>query len=196
MDTTYHLSPSALRTWNRWHLLVALALAALLFLLPWLFGIGPNSWRDCLGEAATGVAHEAAPVVAPAPAPVAPAQATEVAPAAAPVVASAADTLPVARVYFALDKFDLPADTGGTLAEVIAYLKAHPGARALVSGFHDPRGNVAANQELALNRARAVRGALEAAGIAVDRIVMDKPQQTTGTGPNDEARRVEVRVQP
>jgi outer membrane protein OmpA-like peptidoglycan-associated protein len=192
MDSTYHLSPASLRTWHRWHLLVALALAALLLLLPWLFGIGPNSWRDCLGGSVTGATHDSAPAVVSAPAPTV----TQATPPAAPVVAPAADALPVARVYFALDKFDLPADTGGTLAEVIAYLKANPAARALVSGFHDPRGNTSANQELAHNRARAVRGALEAAGIAVARIVMDKPQETTGTGPNDEARRVEVRVQP
>jgi len=198
MDNTYSLSPDALRAYNRWHWLVALALLALLLLLPWLFGIGPNSWRTCLPTAPVATAPAAiapAPsVIAPAPTP-APAAVPTPAPAEVPAPAAAAASIPSARVYFELDKFDLPGDADRTLADVVAYLKAHPESKALVSGYHDPRGDIAKNQELALNRARSVRSALERAGIPLERIVMDKPQQTTGTGPNEEARRVEVRIQ-
>ena len=196
MTSTDILSPAAVRTLNRWHLLVALALLALLLLLPLLFGIGPSSWKTCMAEGAT----VAAPAVTPAPVaaaptaePTAPVAAVAPTPEAAP---AAADLPPAARVYFALDRTEAPADASTTVAEVVAYLKAHPAAKALVSGFHDPRGDVAHNQELALNRARTVRALLESAGIVRDRIVMDKPQETTGTGSNEEARRVEVRVQP
>jgi hypothetical protein len=178
MDTTHSLSPAAVRSLDRWHLLGALALLALLLLLPLLFGIGPNSWRTCAAEGAATMAAPAvvAPTVAEPAASVAPAAPAAAVTPAAEVAPAVADVPPAARVYFAL--------------------QAHPSAKALVSGFHDPRGDVAHTQELALNRARTVRALLESAGIARDRVVMDKPQETTGTGSNEEARRVEVRVQP
>lgn len=183
MNTTYHLSSDALHAFNRWHLLLALLLAVLLFVLPF-FGIGPNSWKTCLPAAAPAAAvAPAAPVAVPAAVPT---------PAPAPAVT----VPPAAKVYFAVDTWDLPADVAATLGDVVAYLKGHPDTKALISGFHDPRGSVARNEELALNRAKAVRSALEAAGIARERVTMNKPQVTTGTGSNDEARRVEVSVQP
>jgi outer membrane protein OmpA-like peptidoglycan-associated protein len=66
----------------------------------------------------------------------------------------------------------------------------------LISGFHDASGDPAQNAELAKNRALAVRHALEANGVAPDRLVMSKPAVTTGGGDPKEARRVELRVQP
>lgn len=89
----------------------------------------------------------------------------------------------------------MPRDVDSKLAEVVAYLKANGGAKALVSGFHDPSGDKAHNEELATNRAVAVRSQLEKLGIASDRVVLAQPAVTTGTGPNWEARRVEVSVQ-
>ena len=50
----------------------------------------------------------------------------------------------------------------------------------------------AANAELAKNRAKAVREALKARGVAADRVVLRKPEQTLASGPAEEARRVEV----
>ena len=44
--------------------------------------------------------------------------------------------------------------------------------------------------------AKFVRDQLTAAGIAPDRITLDKPQQTTGSGDLADARRVEVTVLP
>jgi K(+)-stimulated pyrophosphate-energized sodium pump len=93
-----------------------------------------------------------------------------------------------------LDKYDLPDDTTKTLAGTVAFLKANPGAKAYISGFHDPSGSQQRNEDLAQNRARAARSALEGAGISREQIVMDKPQVTTGTGQAQEARRVEVTV--
>jgi K(+)-stimulated pyrophosphate-energized sodium pump len=63
-----------------------------------------------------------------------------------------------------------------------------------VSGFHDRRGSVEKNAALANRRAQGMRRVLIREGIAADRIVLAKPQQTQGTGPDREARRVEVAV--
>jgi outer membrane protein OmpA-like peptidoglycan-associated protein len=64
-----------------------------------------------------------------------------------------------------------------------------------LSGFHDPRGSQAKNEQLALERAGAVRKALVAAGIAADRIDLRKPDVMVGSGSKEEARRVEVGVE-
>jgi outer membrane protein OmpA-like peptidoglycan-associated protein len=171
---------------------VAAILAALLALL-WLLGYGPggSACKASVPMAAAPASPEAAPAAAtpvPTPAPT-PAAATATA-AAAP----AAVTTPGAVVYFEVGKADLPADADKTLADVLASLKANAAAKVQLSGFHDPSGNLAQNEELALNRARAVRAALEAAGIAHDRVVMAKPAVTAGSGDAREARRVEVTV--
>ena len=71
---------------------------------------------------------------------------------------------PKATVYFDSGKADLPADGEKALAEVVAALKANTAAKVQLSGFHDTTGNAAQNEALALNRARAVRAVLEAAG--------------------------------
>ena len=63
-----------------------------------------------------------------------------------------------------------------------------------ISGYHDHRGAAELNQELARNRAQKVRDALLAAGVAADRIRLDKPVVTDGGGDLREARRVEVSV--
>ena len=65
-----------------------------------------------------------------------------------------------------------------------------------VSGFHDPRGSLSTNQALSFNRATSVRDLLGTLGIAFDRVLLNKPQSTTGSGSLPEARRVEVSVQP
>jgi K(+)-stimulated pyrophosphate-energized sodium pump len=199
MSATLGFAPE----WNnfrRWWITVAVLLALLLLLL-WFAGYGPGGAackRAMMAGAACDVPAAAAPaMVAPAAPAVAPAVAPTVAPAvaAAAAPALAATTLPpAAKIYFALDKSVVPADTGDRVKQVVAYLKANPKAKALVSGFHDPTGSLARNEELALNRARAVRSALERAGIPNDRVMMQKPTVTTGDGAPEEARRVEVSV--
>lgn len=114
-------------------------------------------------------------------------------PQSAPAEPAASGT-PVAKVYFETGKADLPADGLTTLQSIVDFAKANSAAKVAVSGFHDPTGSQAVNEELAKNRAKAIREALKAAGVAEDRIEMRKPQATTGTGDNREARRVEVSV--
>lgn len=104
--------------------------------------------------------------------------------------------LPLAKLYFDIGKIELAQDTGEQLKAVIEHLKGHENTKAVISGYHDPTGDKAQNEELAKNRAEAVRDALSTQGIAADRIVMQKPIETTGSGDVAEARRVEVSIQP
>ena len=115
---------------------------------------------------------------------------------AAPVAAAApaAATAGAPRVYFEVDSDKLPADAADVLAKVAEEARAK-GAAVLISGFHDASGNAEHNADLAKRRAQAVRHALEANGVAVDKLVLDKPQQTLGGGDAREARRVELRLQ-
>jgi|GEM_PF-2292203 len=101
---------------------------------------------------------------------------------------------PTARLYFGLDKDNNPEDSDASLEAVISYLKNNEGATAFISGFHDPSGNDAYNQDLAYRRAETVASMMKAAGIPADRIVLTKPTETTGSGTHEEARRVEVTI--
>lgn len=102
---------------------------------------------------------------------------------------------PAAKLYFDTGKTALPADASQTLAEIEAWLKANPSAKAVISGFSDPRGNLTKNEELSKNRAKAAREMLKAAGIDETRIEMRKPQSVEAGGDLAEARRVEVSVE-
>jgi len=125
----------------------------------------------------------------------APAPQVEVAPAPAPApVAAAPVDLPKAELFFETGQTALPANAGAALSSVVSYLSANPAAMAIVSGFHDPTGDAAVNEELAKNRAIAVRDALVKAGVADSRIALEKPVMTTGDGSLEAARRVEVTV--
>ena len=133
-----------------------------------------------------------------------PAAAPKVA-AAAPAAAAAAapaDTLLdvplsgdiIGKVYFEVGKAELPADVAKPLGDALAAVTADSGKKLMLSGFHDASGDPAVNAELAKNRAKAVREALKARGVAADRLVLRKPEQTSADGPADEARRVEIRL--
>jgi outer membrane protein OmpA-like peptidoglycan-associated protein len=102
---------------------------------------------------------------------------------------------PAVNVYFETGKTDIASKDREAIATVLTYLNANPNAKAIISGYHDPRGDKAANEELAKNRAKTVRSVLMAAGIVEGRFEMKKPQETTGTGDNAEARRVELTVE-
>jgi Bacterial protein of unknown function (DUF937)/OmpA family len=151
----------------RWLLPLLIALALL-----WML-------RQCMGGK-----EEATPVSR------APAPAAEKMPVQEPIAA------PAAVLYFDLDSTDLPVTASSDLEGVIAYLKEHPNARVAVTGYHDPTGDAAHNEELAKERAAAVQQALMTAGISLNTIEMAKPMVTTGTGTLEEARRVEVTVVP
>ncbi len=152
-----------------------------------VFGTGSDSAKAVAASAKPPVIVE----TKAAPAPVVSAPAAPAMPTAAPaVIASAA----LAKIYFVTGAKDLPADSAKSLEPVIASAKENAAAKVTLSGFHDATGDAVKNEELAKDRAKAVREALKAAGIAEDRIEMKKPEVVTGTGDNAEARRVEVSV--
>jgi outer membrane protein OmpA-like peptidoglycan-associated protein len=111
------------------------------------------------------------------------------APGAAPVVENG-----VVKFYFASGKADLAPGALDALADAIRAAKS--GKRLTLSGFHDATGDPTFNAELARQRAIVVRDALAGAGVAEAAMELRKPVQTTGTGANAEARRVEVMISP
>lgn len=161
--------------------------AGILKWLPWLIGTAILLWLMSM----CGKKQE----TVQAPPPPAPVEAPAPAPALAPQPAAAPAAPPAAKLYFEVGKAALPKDASDTLKPIVTFLGANAASKAVISGFNDPTGNKAQNEELAKNRAKAVRESLKAAGIAEDRIVMQKPTETTGTGDAAEARRVEVSVQ-
>ena len=119
--------------------------------------------------------------------------------AAAPAVAptTATPSAPVGsalaeKIYFAAGKKELPADAKESIAAALTFLKSKDAAKVDITGFTDKTGDPAANLELAKERAKAVRAALEAAGVNKDRINMKPPAEVTGSVDNKAARRVEI----
>ncbi len=146
-----------------------------------------------------GMSHKApAKMATPMATPPAMSAAAPAASVAAPATTAAAPAMiviDVVKLYFVTGKAELPADAAPKLAPLAD--KAKTGSNKIkVSGYHDATGDLAANQELAKQRAIAVRDYLKSAGIAEDRIELAKPELTQGSGDNAEARRVEVSVLP
>jgi outer membrane protein OmpA-like peptidoglycan-associated protein len=116
------------------------------------------------------------------------------APAAAPLAGAEDATVRVengvVKFYFATGKAELAGGAGEVLADVVKGVAE--GKKAVVSGFHDATGDAAQNAELAKQRALVVRDALKGLGVAEDRIELKKPEVTTASGSDAEARRVEV----
>jgi outer membrane protein OmpA-like peptidoglycan-associated protein len=102
---------------------------------------------------------------------------------------------PAAKIYFNSGIAALPADASQTLATTVEWLKSNISAKAVISGFSDPRGNLTKNEDLSKNRAKAVREMLKSAGIDGTRIEMRKPEAVEAGGNLAEARRVEVSVE-
>ena len=170
--------------------------SALMKWLPWIVGAAVILWalsgmRGC-GQTEKAATPAAPAVSAPAPAP-APAAATP-APAPAPAADATKPALPLAKVYFDSGKFEPPADLSKMLDEMVVYARANANSKLSISGFHDKTGDPAKNAQLAKDRGMAVKNALISAGVPEDRIMMQKPVETTGGGDDKEARRVEVSV--
>ena len=180
-------------------------------LLPWLIGLGAllgglAVFRGCDKDAG---APETKAVVAPAvkaPAPQAAAPAVRPAPASAPAAApaapaakpvpapaAAATTMLPAKIYFAVGAPNPEGPSIATLAQAAIAVK-NQGVAVDITGYTDSTGDVAKNQELAKQRALAVRDRLIAAGVPEGKINMKPPFSitTTGTGSDAEARRVEI----
>ena len=168
--------------------------------LPWLAaGIAAlfvlsycNKGSDAAKQAADGAKNAAATKAsADATAKVA----AEVVPAGSGLVAFTHDGAPALKVYFDSGKTEVAAGFADTAKAVVDHLKANATSKAVVTGFNDPTGNAAQNAELSKNRAKGVAAALKAAGIADDRVMLEKPADTTGSVlSNSEARRVEVTI--
>jgi photosynthetic reaction center cytochrome c subunit len=97
-------------------------------------------------------------------------------------------------LYFGVGSSALATDQSKGLEQIVATLGAQRSRVAFVSGYHSASGELAANQELAKQRAFSVRDALVAAGVPAARVQLDKPQQTEANiaGEDPSARRVEV----
>jgi photosynthetic reaction center cytochrome c subunit len=130
---------------------------------------------------------------APAVAAAAPVAAAAVAPS---VVAPAAVEPLKEIVYFPVNSPLLKGDEVKKIDKLLAALNAQPDSTATISGYHSATGKLAANPQLAKQRAFKIRDALVTAGVASSRIKLDKPQQTEANikGENPVARRVEVTV--
>jgi photosynthetic reaction center cytochrome c subunit len=123
-------------------------------------------------------------------------------PGLVPTVATAAALPPpVAEekrsvLYFGVGSPVLEGEQAKGLDRLVATMSAQKRTVATISGYHSAAGTVAANHELAKQRAFTVRDALLAAGIAETRVKLDKPQQTEANvaGEDPVARRVEVTV--
>ncbi|MFT3721627.1 OmpA family protein [Pseudorhodoferax sp.] len=100
----------------------------------------------------------------------------------------------VGTLYFGTAESALPPGAAAELDKVVQALAAAPGRKVVLSGFHDETGDPAKNAELAKQRALSVRAALVKAGVDRSRIMLRKPEITTGSGSDQEARRVEMRL--
>jgi outer membrane protein OmpA-like peptidoglycan-associated protein len=98
----------------------------------------------------------------------------------------------VVNFYFATASADIAPGAAEALAIVLKGVEG--GKKALVSGFHDTTGEPALNDELARRRAQTVRDVLVGLGCPPDKVQMERPAVTTGSGNDAEARRVEVRL--
>lgn len=98
----------------------------------------------------------------------------------------------VVNFYFATGSSDLAPGAAEALAAVIKGVEG--GRKAEISGFHDTTGDAALNEELAKKRAEMVRDVLTGLGVPADRVALQKPAVSTGSGSDAAARRVEVKL--
>ncbi len=116
-------------------------------------------------------------------------------PAGAAVVGWTSSDAPALKVYFETGSAGVSSEFAEKASELVAYLKEHANAQAVISGFNDSTGDPERNAELSKERAEAVQAALVAAGVPQERTVLEKPVDATGTAGTDSAsRRVEVVV--
>ena len=127
-----------------------------------------------------------------------PAATTEPVPVAKPAAAPSLPSAPVmaglpSKVYFEVGSAAVGADGSKSIA-VAAELIKKDNLQVAVTGYTDRTGDTAKNEELAKQRAAAVRDALKAAGVAEASIEMRPPMfvETGAAGSDAEARRVEI----
>jgi len=101
---------------------------------------------------------------------------------------------PLAVLHFAPASARLPHDLATPLQKVLNAAREKPDAQVLISAFLDAENRAEHAALLAKERTIAVRMVLVGAGIAQDRIHLQKPTHVTGSKAR-QTRRVEVRVQ-
>lgn len=74
------------------------------------------------------------------------------------------------RLNFATGSADLPPDAAATIQSIVQWLKATPSLRLSVEGHTDNVGQAADNKRLSQARAEAVSKALQAQGVAANRL--------------------------
>ena len=141
------------------------------------------------GSALTAVADTPEPVVLLPADLTAGASATQAALDAASVVVDHG----VVKFYFESGESNLAAGALAALSDMVK--RAQSGRRLVISGFHDATGNAAKNADLARQRAFVVRNALMAAGVAKQKIKINKPEEMAGNVSDAEARRVEITIE-
>jgi len=95
------------------------------------------------------------------------------------------------KVYFPVGAKDLDEDAKKVIASVGEAIKIEAN-KLSITGYTDKTGDEKMNEELAKNRALAVKDALIAAGVKEDAIEMKKPEFVTGAVDDKEARRVDI----
>jgi membrane fusion protein (multidrug efflux system) len=96
-----------------------------------------------------------------------------------------------ARVYFASGSAALDANGRESLRAIGNAVTGTP-YMIEISGYVDPTGATIKNRALAEQRAKVVRDALVAAGVATDRLRLTPPANVVGGTDHDQARRVDI----
>jgi len=95
------------------------------------------------------------------------------------------------KIYFPVGAKDLDDDAKNIIASVGEAIKKDAN-KLSITGYADKTGDEKMNEELAKNRAMAVKDALIAAGVKEDAIEMRRPIFITGAQDDKEARRVDI----
>jgi outer membrane protein OmpA-like peptidoglycan-associated protein len=108
-------------------------------------------------------------------------------------VASESDQAPTTRVYFESGETSIDQEDRIKLASVAGSAR-DADREVAITGYTDSTGDRDQNLEVAKNRAVAVREVLVAEGVAESKITMAPPAEVTGTGTDQEARRVDIEL--
>ena len=192
-------------------LLLGLALLALLL---WLFGCQPKAAQTASStassaavpgavasaDAATAASGAASGAASSAAASAAASDGAESASAVAEngagVTTETRDGKPLVKVFFRSGSAWLVPAFKPAAETLKTYLAAHAGAKLTVSGFADKTGNADINAAISKERAKRVKDALVADGIAEGAVALVKPADSVdATDATGAARRVEVSVQ-
>ena len=97
------------------------------------------------------------------------------------------------NIFFNINKSVIRADQESKVEELVAYLNKYPNAKVVITGYADKKtGNARINDRLAKQRSEAVLKALQAKGVAADRISTDSKGDTVQPFSVNEENRVSI----